>query len=64
MAEGQVGVPSELLRERCLKLMYPALPQPDERNAYHPGAYVRWTIKKDMQLFLKLLKEGRIQIPI
>jgi len=57
-----IGFFPKLLQERELKLIYPALAQPDERNVYYPGAYIRWTIKEDLQLVLKLLKEGKIKI--
>jgi hypothetical protein len=61
LTEGQVGLPPELLRERSVKLVFPALPEPGGRNLHYPGAYARWTIKKDMELFLKLLREREIE---
>lgn len=64
LTERHIGLSPKLLQEKELKLIYPALAQPDERNVYYPGAYVRWTIKKDMELFLKLLRGGRIKIAI
>lgn len=62
LTERHIGLSPKLLQEKELKLIYPALAQPDERNVYYPRAYVRWTIKKDLQLVLKLLKEGKINI--
>jgi hypothetical protein len=59
-----IDLPPKLLQQKGLKIVYPALPQPDQRNIYYPGAYVRWTIKQDMELFLKLLSGGKIQIAI
>ena len=64
LTERHIGLSPKLLQEKELKLVYPALAQPDERNVYYPRAYVRWTIKKDMELFLKLLRGGRIKIAI
>ena len=64
LTERHIGLSPKLLQEKELKLIYPTLLQPDERNVYYPRAYVRWTIKKDMELFLKLLRGGRIKIAI
>jgi hypothetical protein len=61
LAEGQAGLPPELLQKRSVKLVFPALPQLGETDVHHPGAYVRWTIKKDMELFLKLSRERGIR---
>lgn len=64
LTERHIGLSPKLLQEMELKLIYPALAQPDERDVYYPRAYVRWTIKKNMELFLKLLRGGWIKIAI
>jgi len=64
LTERHIGLSPKLLQEKELKLVYPGPTQPDERNVYYPRAYMRWTIKEDMELFLKLLRGGRIKIAI
>jgi hypothetical protein len=61
LAEGHIDLPPKLFQQKELKLIYPALPKLDERNVYYPRAYMRWTIKEDLQLVLKLLKEAKIK---
>ena len=43
-----------------LALVFPEQPQPEAKNVCHPTAYMRWTIKNDLELSLKLL--GQIAI--
>ncbi|MDH4068530.1 MAG: hypothetical protein OEU97_06360 [Dehalococcoidia bacterium] len=61
---GHVDMPPELLAEKALKFTHPVPTQADERDVYYPRAYVRWTTKRNMGLFLNLLTEGRTKIAI
>ena len=49
-----------LLQEKKLRLVFPKQPQPEKSNVHHPTAYKRWTIKKDLELSLKLLRKKAI----
>lgn len=60
LTEGHVDLSPELLREKKLRPVFPRQARPEDRNVYYPEAYVRWTVKEDLQLSLKLLKEGEI----
>lgn len=62
LTEGHIDLPPKLLQEKELKLISPGQPQFEGGDIYYPRAYMRWTIKEDLQLVLKLLKEGKINI--
>ncbi len=62
LTEGHIDLPPELLQEKKLKLIFPGHPQLKKRDVYSPKAYIRWTIKEDLRLFLKLLKEEKVII--
>ena len=57
LTEKNIGLSPKLLQEKRLRLVFPGQPQPETRNVCHPPAYMRWTIKKDLGLSLKLLGE-------
>jgi len=62
LTQGHIDFSPELLQEKMLKLIFPEHPQLKESNVYFPKAYIRWGIKEDLRLFLKLLCEGKIKI--
>jgi len=59
---GHIDLLPKLLQEKELKLISLGQPRFKGGDIYHPRAYMRWTIKQDLQLFLKLLREGKINI--
>jgi hypothetical protein len=51
-----------LFKEKNLRIITPEIQNFREKNIYYPKAYMRWTIREDMQLFLELLNKRRIKI--
>ncbi|MFC1925713.1 hypothetical protein ACFLW2_03335 [Chloroflexota bacterium] len=50
------------LEDKKITLVYPGEPGPEAAGVCHPRAYMRWTVRDDMELFFKLLMENRISV--
>lgn len=62
LTEEPLGLSPRRWQEKRLRLVFPEPPQPETRNVCYPTAFMRWTIKKDLELSLKLL--GKISLEI
>ena len=55
LTEGHIDLPLKLLQEKKLKLIFLGQPKVERKDIYYPKAYLRWGIKEDIRLYLKLL---------
>lgn len=62
LTEGHIDLPPKLLQEKNLKLIFHGQPQLKLSDVYSPKAYIRWTIKEDLRLFLKLQQMSKVKV--